>query len=388
MLPVDIYLELCSYLDPSSLARLCCVDHSGKRVVEAYIHRQVIGEELPSRGVTLYYYFWKLRQLEPMEVDDCKDEWYIVIENYLLLASFFPSNLHSWWNHLKQLTGIYIEELLIIYLAHFGDQVELLDWIIQSFEEGEVIILELYSRHILPFQRTVEYLMLEYPSEAMVFQNLRTIDLNNTNLKEVPPLTYFQRLDVLNLGNNQLTTIPQWCWKLKHLVLDCNPLEFADYSIDTIVSMRELSMKDCGLTQLDWLFQPALSFNVTKVNLSRNRLTKALLNKNFKADYLWLQKNRLTCFAGELVCSSLNLAFNDLEYARVRSSIKLELNNNPRLHCWSIEDVREVQLQYIGQRKITLQEITDRSTLRRVTIDNEQIFLTAEQVKVTVASGI
>jgi len=365
---MDIYLELCSYLSPSDLARLCCVDRLSKRVVEVYIHQRIVGEVLPTTKLTLYYYFWKLRQLEP-RLRITEDEQKLILRRYLLLASVFPSNLHHWWESLADLIHVSHEDLISIYLSHFGDQVVLLEWILENFQQRHVILLDIHRSGTASFIRMVEYLAI-HPSE--LFQNLQTIDLSGNGLKEVPALNCFPKLECLHLADNYLTTIPPWCWKLHRLILDRNPLELTDYRLEATVSMCSLSMEDCGLTQLDWLFQPALAVNITSIYLSDNHLLKVVLNEKFSTKELNLANNRLIHFTGELNFDSLDLSSNDLRYVRVRSADSLIIKNNLHLYHWATELAGEIQLQHIGQRKLTLQEVSDPSELQRVVIDKHQ----------------
>ena len=366
-LPIDTYLQICSYLSSNDLARLCCVDRLSKRVAESYIQRQLGVNQF----VTLYYYFWELFARETNI--DCSDaELELILHRYLLLASQFPSDLQGWWKHLEWLTDAGIEQLVSVYLTDFGDQEPLLDWLAKSFGEEPIGCLEIFNEQFISFRRMLTQFNT-YTCEPGPFQYLRSLDLINLSLTEVPDLRYFSNLHSLNLAENQLITIPQWCWNIKELILDNNPLQFPNYCLEEAYSLVSLSMENCGLTQLDWLWQPKHPFFVEYLNVSSNQLTKVLFTAYFGAYSLNLMENRITLFAGELTCKSIFLCSNDLEYIRVRSVERLELQANPRLQCWSVDTVKELNLQGIGQQELTLAEIKDRTSIIAITIGRNQV---------------
>jgi Leucine-rich repeat (LRR) protein len=97
--------------------------------------------------------------------------------------------------------------------------------------------------------------------------NLRTLDLGHNALRAVPGLSRLERLEILYLHENALTTLPGLPPSLTYLNISENPLR--EVVLGELPRLIELRMLDLGLDTFPEVALPALR----ELHLRRNRFT-------------------------------------------------------------------------------------------------------------------
>ena len=171
-----------------------------------------------------------------------------------------------------------------------------------------------------------------------------SIDLSNRNLTDLPDLSRFTNLRVLNCSKNKLTSLPELnnnlhvlncsCNKLKSLPELKNNLHVLNCSCNKLTSLPLLNdnLQELNCSNNELTILPVLNNNLQKIFCSFNQLTKLpLLNNNLLILY---------CSCNELTnlpvlnnnLTQLHCSYNNIEYLMFNETFDNIKIKNEKIH--------------------------------------------------------
>lgn len=124
--------------------------------------------------------------------------------------------------------------------------------------------------------------IINLPSSFPALTQLEVLDLEGNKLLQLPNLSSFQKLNTLNLTNNQLTILPESigaCLLLKNLQLAKNQLSQLPYSLKHLKQLKILNLKDNQLSTFP--IEEQIWYSLHDLKLIGNRIPNKALNSLF-----------------------------------------------------------------------------------------------------------
>ncbi len=181
--------------------------------------------------------------------------------------------------------------------------------------------------------------LLEIPKEILQLTNLKTLLLNNNQIKEIPPfLGALQNLEVLDLDSNLIRSLPSEIGslkKLKRLDISNNEIDQVPASFENLQNLETLYLQ---FNKFTFLPQKILQLkNLKSLDISYNRLSD--LGENIgnlsNLTYLNAQNNKLSLIPESLFTLS-KLSYLDLGHNNI-SSINYNWQTLPELKNVSLD---------------------------------------------------
>lgn len=177
------------------------------------------------------------------------------------------------------------------------------------------------------------------------------LDLIGCYISEMPEIKYFTRLEHLECGDNQLTSLDV-SKNTALIYLDCFGNQLTSLAVSDNTALVELDCGENHLTSLDVSNCTALTY----LMCGGNQITSLDLSNNTALTLLWCTSNQLTSLD-----LSNNTALTDLD-CQENELTSLDLSRNIAL-CWF----------YCDDNQLTLLDLSKNTALDRLTCTSNQL---------------
>ncbi|WP_324028273.1 hypothetical protein QSV08_10170 [Maribacter sp. BPC-D8] len=139
---------------------------------------------------------------------------------------------------------------------------------------GEICVPDLSKINTALKDLTITKLNIKDEDHLKGLKNITRLHLNYTGLSNISFIESFNKLEFLNLSDNQIKELPSFIEKfgsLEFLSVDQNPLENVTINFSELKKLRILNLSDCSLKDLPDTFEYCL--RLEEVTLRNNELT-------------------------------------------------------------------------------------------------------------------